>query len=93
MTTSAAFQAILCICQFAMCGVSRPDQWQGAQALYVIGSLGKCLPLLPLSFAYFWRTPAANVVTSFYAATFPSLVRDLPKLIQSEHDVKLGAKT
>ncbi|KAH8894151.1 putative autophagy protein [Thozetella sp. PMI_491] len=68
-------QTILYICQFAMCGMSRPDQWQSAQVLYVIGSL------------------AANVATAFYAATFPGLVRDLPELIQSEHDVAEGAKS
>ena len=33
---------------------------------------------------------AANIVNAFYAATFPSLVRDLPKLIESEDKVKAG---
>ncbi|OAA59477.1 Major facilitator superfamily domain, general substrate transporter [Cordyceps fumosorosea ARSEF 2679] len=32
-------QSILYICQFAMCGINQPGQWQAAQALYVIGSL------------------------------------------------------
>lgn len=36
---------------------------------------------------------ATNVVTAFYAATFPALVRDLPKMIQSERDVQVGAKS
>jgi hypothetical protein len=40
-TNCTVFQAVLCICQFAMCGLSRAGQWQAAQALYVIGSLGK----------------------------------------------------
>lgn len=35
---------------------------------------------------------ASNIVNSFYAATFPGIVRDLPALIQSEHQVKSGAK-
>ena len=34
-------QTVLYIAQFAMCGISRPDQWQAAQALYVVGSLGQ----------------------------------------------------
>ena len=58
-----------------MCGISKPDQWEGAQALYVVGSL------------------AANVVNAFYAATFPSLVRDLPKVIESEESVRLGTQS
>lgn len=65
-------QTILYICQFAMCGISRPGQWESAQALFVVGSL------------------AANVVNAFYAATFPSLVRDLPRVIESEEKVRLG---
>ncbi|PMD45611.1 autophagy protein, partial [Hyaloscypha variabilis F] len=68
-------QCVLYICQFAMCGISKPEQWQAAQALYVIGSV------------------AANVVTAFYAATFPSLVRDLPKLLESEKEVQEGTKS
>ncbi|KAJ3492436.1 hypothetical protein NLG97_g5396 [Lecanicillium saksenae] len=32
-------QCVLYICQFAMCGINKPEQWQAAQALYVIGSL------------------------------------------------------
>ncbi|KAJ6787529.1 hypothetical protein PWT90_02784 [Aphanocladium album] len=32
-------QSILYICQFAMCGINKPGQWQAAQALYVVGSL------------------------------------------------------
>lgn len=36
---------------------------------------------------------ATNLVTAFYTATFPGLVRDLPKLIQSEQEVKEGTKT
>ncbi|KAJ4158546.1 uncharacterized protein LMH87_009068 [Akanthomyces muscarius] len=32
-------QCILYICQFAMCGINKPEQWQAAQALYVVGSL------------------------------------------------------
>lgn len=37
-------QSILYICQFAMCGISKPDQWQTAQALYVVGLIGECGP-------------------------------------------------
>jgi MFS-type transporter involved in bile tolerance (Atg22 family) len=37
-------------------------------------------------------TVSANVVNSFYAATFPSIVRDLPKIIESERAVKDGEK-
>jgi hypothetical protein len=36
---------------------------------------------------------ATNVVTAFYAATFPSLVHDLPKLIESEQEVQAGTKS
>jgi hypothetical protein len=38
---------VLYICQFAMCGISEPDQWQAAQALYVIGSLGRFIFSVP----------------------------------------------
>lgn len=69
------WQIILYICQFAMCGISEPSQWQTAQALYVVGNL------------------ATNVVTAFYAATFPGLVRDLPILMKSEQEVREGTKT
>ncbi|KAL2213234.1 autophagy protein [Sarocladium strictum] len=65
-------QTILYICQFSMTAISKPGQWEAAQALFVIGSL------------------AANIVNAFYAATFPGLVRDLPKLIESEDKVKAG---
>lgn len=68
-------QTILYICQFSMIGISKPGQWEAAQALYVIGSL------------------AANIVNAFYAATFPSLVRDLPKIIESEDKVKAGLQS
>lgn len=36
---------------------------------------------------------AANIANSFYAATFPSLVYNLPKIIDSEKEVKAGTKT
>ena len=36
---------------------------------------------------------AANIVTSFYTATFPGLVYNLPKMIESEHDVANGSKS
>jgi hypothetical protein len=75
MLTNICFlvgQTILYICQFSMTAISKPGQWEAAQALFVIGSL------------------AANIVNAFYAATFPGLVRDLPKLIESEDKVKAG---
>lgn len=28
-----------------MCGINKPDQWQIAQALYVVGSLGKLISM------------------------------------------------
>ncbi|ORY26764.1 putative autophagy protein [Naematelia encephala] len=34
-----------------------------------------------------------NIAQAFYQATFPSLVRDLPKMIRSEQDVMAGLKT
>ena len=74
-----------------MCGLSKASQWQGAQALYVIGSLGEYGGDRELSHPD--MCSAANIVTAFYAATFPGLVRDLPKLIQSEQDVQTGAKS
>jgi hypothetical protein len=40
---SVVGQGILYISQFAMCGMSKPSQWQTAQALYVVGSLGTAL--------------------------------------------------
>jgi hypothetical protein len=84
-------QVVLYICQFAMCGISKPSQWQAAQALFVIGSIGTCS--FKRTGLHFLTLVATNVVTSFYAATFPGLVRDLPELIQSEQDVKNGIKT
>lgn len=33
------------------------------------------------------------MVLSFYGATFPGIVRDLPKMIQSENEVKMGVKS
>ncbi|EJP65315.1 autophagy protein (Atg22), putative [Beauveria bassiana ARSEF 2860] len=68
-------QSILYICQFAMCGINQPGQWQAAQALYVVGSL------------------AANIATAFYTATFPSLVHNLPKVLESEQQVRDGVKS
>lgn len=68
-------QTILYIAQYAMCGISKPDQWQAAQALYGVGTL------------------AANVVNAFYAATFPSIVHNLPKVVESEQKVATGEKT
>lgn len=66
---------MLYICQFALCGINKADQWQAAQALWVVGSL------------------AANIVTAFYQATFPGIVRNLPKLVESEKEVQAGTKT
>lgn len=39
------------------------------------------------------KMPAQNVVAAFYQATFPSLVRDLPKMVKSEEEVAAGLKT
>ncbi|ORX36955.1 putative autophagy protein [Kockovaella imperatae] len=36
---------------------------------------------------------AANISVAFYQATFPALVRDLPKIIQSENEVRQGLKS
>lgn len=47
----------------------------------------------PAQALYVIGSLSANIVTAFYAATFPGLVRDLPRLIQSEKDVQIGAKT
>ncbi|ORY27919.1 putative autophagy protein [Naematelia encephala] len=69
------FTALLYICQFAMCGLAAPGQWQGAQACYVLG------------------TYAMNMVVAFYAATFPEIVQDLPKVITSEQEVLSGTKS
>ncbi|EGX93234.1 autophagy protein (Atg22), putative [Cordyceps militaris CM01] len=71
----AVAQSVLYISQFAMCGISKADQWQAAQALYVAGSL------------------AANIATAFYTATFPSLVHNLPKILESEQQVRDGTKS
>ncbi|KAM3545891.1 hypothetical protein ARSEF1564_001172 [Beauveria bassiana] len=68
-------QSILYTCQFAMCGINQPGQWQAAQALHVVGSL------------------AANIATAFYTATFPSLVHNLPKVLESEQQVRDGVKS
>ncbi|KAM3448277.1 hypothetical protein MY3296_007960 [Beauveria thailandica] len=68
-------QSLLYVCQFAMCGINQPGQWQAAQALYVVGSL------------------AANIATAFYTATFPSLVHNLPKVLESEQQVRDGVKS
>lgn len=73
--SSIVGQTIVYICQFCMCAISKPSQWEGAQALFVVGSL------------------ALNIVNSFYAATFPSIVRDLPKMIESEEKVKAGTES
>lgn len=56
-------------------GLTGPDQWQAANALYVLGNL------------------ALNVSNTFYWAAFPGLVRDLPKMVQSEEDVLAGRKS
>jgi hypothetical protein len=69
------FSVIVYLSSFALCGISKPSQWQAAQALYVIGSL------------------ATNVVASFFQGTFPGIVRDLPKLIESEQAVLNGEKS
>jgi hypothetical protein len=69
------FSIIVYLVSFALCGISKPSQWQGAQALYVIGSL------------------ATNVVGSFFQGAFPGIVRDLPKLIESEQAVINGEKS
>lgn len=74
-----------------MCGVSKPSQWQAAQALFVLGNLGKCMHE-PRAQKHSLTT-ATNLVTSFYAATFPGIARDLPKLIKSEQDVVAGLKS
>ena len=69
-----------------MCGLSKPGQWEIAQALYVLGSICE------LRVSVCADDPAANVVGAFYAATYPGIVRDLPKVVQSEEDVRAGRK-
>lgn len=44
--TTSVFQVILQACQFAMCGLSKPGQWEIAQALYVLGSICKHTKLM-----------------------------------------------
>lgn len=36
---------------------------------------------------------AFNIMTAFYQATFPNLVRDMPKLLESEQQVRTGMKS
>ena len=74
-----------------MCGLSKASQWNAAQALYVVGSLCEFDTVEMVNFSE--CLVAANIVTAFYAATFPGLVRDLPQLIQSEQEVTARTKT
>ena len=90
------FQVIVYICTFSMIGITRPDQWEAALALHTLASLCKAQFLTlennPENGCADPFSTASNIVGAFYSATFPGLVRDLPKLIQSEQEVLSGEK-
>ena len=74
-----------------MIGIKHKSQWALANGIWIVGR----------AFTYFdrWNVLlicadlAQNVFTAYYFATYPGLVRDLPRMIQSEQDVAAGVKT
>lgn len=83
-------------CIFGFAGLTRPDQWQAANALYVTGNIGQCSTSLQchVSICFVQRliAVARNLLQNFYHAAFPAMVRDLPKMIESEQQVLRGEK-
>jgi hypothetical protein len=75
-------------CIFGFAGLTQPSQWQAANALYVTGNIGTSSFLL----GNVLKT-ARNLLQVFYHAAFPAMVRDLPKMIESEKQVLRGEKT
>lgn len=86
-------------CIFGFAGLTRPDQWQAANALYVTGNIGS-LTSTPCGSGERRRCrggqtdvdAARNLLQNFYHAAFPAMVRDLPKMIESEQQVLRGEK-
>ena len=75
-------------CIFGFAGLTQPSQWQAANALYVTGNIGTSSLLLDHVLMR-----ARNLLQVFYHAAFPAMVRDLPKMIESEKQVLRGEKT
>jgi len=75
-------------CIFGFAGLTQPSQWQAANALYVTGNIGTSPLLLDHVLMI-----ARNLLQVFYHAAFPAMVRDLPKMIESEKQVLRGEKT
>jgi hypothetical protein len=75
-------------CIFGFAGLTQPSQWQAANALYVTGNIGTFSSIL-----YHVLMTARNLLQVFYHAAFPAMVRDLPKMIESEKQVLRGEKT
>jgi hypothetical protein len=76
-------------CIFGFAGLTQPSQWQAANALYVTGNIGQSSLLLMDNVLI----TARNLLQVFYHAAFPAMVRDLPKMIESEKQVLRGEKT
>ena len=76
-------------CIFGFAGLTQPSQWQAANALYVTGNIGKS----SFSLLHQRLMTARNHLQVFYHAAFPAMVRDLPKMIESEKQVLRGEKT
>jgi hypothetical protein len=94
--TCAGCAVVQNACIFGFAGLTRPDQWQAANALYVTGNIGESLTLHS---HYSAECPdselmsvARNLLQNFYHAAFPAMVRDLPKMIESEQQVLRGEK-
>jgi hypothetical protein len=77
-------------CIFGFAGLTQPSQWQAANALYVTGNIGTSSFFILADPADF---EARNLLQVFYHAAFPAMVRDLPKMIESEKQVLRGEKT
>ena len=87
----AGFDASLIACMLGLSTLKQAASWKTAQAFWMIGCICECAfgpPHIMLS-----RMSASNILGTFFCASFPELVRNLPRMLASERAVKAGEKT
>lgn len=77
---------------FAWLGIETPDKWKAATAMYIFGYMGRS----SFDGKHTWVSDCIRIgyalCFAFYSAAFPGIVRDLPKIIESEQQVLDGTK-
>ena len=87
MTDRIVTEAITYICCFILAALSDPKQWLPATVIYSIGVISLNTANVSRSTSF-----ASDPSQVFYYATFPTIVRSLPEVIESEKATFEGRK-